>query len=280
MDAPLPRPGAPRHVNRSLHEEPGTADVVSAALADFALRNAGVTFPPVVIVIAALDEEESLPSVLEEIPAELAGLATRVLVVDDGSTDRTSGVAEQYGAFVCRLERNCGHGVALRAGYRLAREGGCRHIATLDADGQWDPADLPGMIALLEADRADFVVGSRQLGSTANTDPLRNLGVRFFSGLISVLTSVQITDSSSGLRAMRAALTGTVRQTQPQYQTSELLISAILQGYRVAEVPTAMRVRRAGRSRKGHNLLFGARYARVILSTYLRERLDPRPRAR
>src|SRR5580704_18143382 len=204
MDAPLPRPGAPRHVNRSLHEEPGTADVVSAALAGFALRNAGVTFPPVVIVIAALDEEESLPSVLEEIPAELAGLATRVLVVDDGSTDRTSGVAEQYGAFVCRLERNCGHGVALRAGYRLAREGGCRHIATLDADGQWDPADLPGMIALLEGDRADFVVGSRQLGSTENTDPVRNLGVRFFSGLISVLTSVQITDSSSGLRAMRA----------------------------------------------------------------------------
>lgn len=276
----MPSPSAPHHVHRSLREAPGTSDVVSAAVSEFAARYAGVKLPPVVVVIAALDEEESLPSVLEEVPRELAGLATRVLVIDDGSTDRTSEVAERHGAFVCRLARNCGHGVALRAGYRLAREGGCRYIATLDADGQWDPADLPGMIALLEADRADFVIGSRQLGRTENTDAFRNLGVRFFSRVITALTRVRITDSSSGLRAMRAALTGTVRQTQPQYQTSELLIGAILQGYRVAEVPTVMRVRRAGESRKGNNLLYGGRYARVILRTYLRERLDPRPRVR
>jgi glycosyltransferase involved in cell wall biosynthesis len=280
VGARVPRPGVPPRVHRSLREAAGTADVVSAAVADFAARHAGVKLPPVVVVIAALDEEESLPGVLEEVPRELAGLATRVLVIDDGSTDRTSQVAERHGALVCRLDRNCGHGVALRAGYRLAREGGCRHIATLDADGQWDPADLPGMIALLEGDQADFVIGSRQLGRTENTDPLRNLGVRFFSGVISALTGVHVTDSSSGLRAMRAALTGKVRQTQPQYQTSELLIGAILQGYRVAEVPTVMRVRRAGQSRKGHNLLYGARYARVILRTYLRERFDPPPRAR
>lgn len=266
--------------HRSLREAPGTADIVSAAIADFGARYAGVKLPPVVIVIAALDEEESLPSVLEEIPRELAGVETRVLVVDDGSSDATSQVAERHGAFVCRLQRNCGHGVALRAGYRLAREGGCRYIATLDADGQWDPADLPGMIALLEGDQADFVIGSRQLGRTENTDQVRNLGVRFFSRVISALTRVRVTDSSSGLRAMRAALTGTVRQTQPQYQTSELLIGAILQGYRVAEVPTVMRVRRAGETKKGHNVLYGARYARVILRTYLRERLDPPPRVR
>lgn len=267
-------------MHRSLREAPGTTDVVSAAIADFAARHAGLTLPPVVVVIAALDEEESLPSVLEEVPQQLAGLPTGVLVVDDGSSDRTSEVAERHGAFVCRLARNCGHGVALRAGYRLAREGGCRYIATLDADGQWDPADLPGMIALLEGNEADFVIGSRQLGRTENTDALRNVGVRVFSRLISALTGVRITDSSSGLRAMRAGLTGTVRQTQPQYQTSELLIGAILQGYRVAEVPTVMRVRRAGETKKGHNLLYGARYARVILRTYLRERLDPAPRVR
>jgi hypothetical protein len=73
---------------------------------------------------------------------------------------------------------------------------------------------------------------------------------------------------------MRAEITATVRQTQPEYQTSELLIGAILQGYRVAEVPTVMRVRRAGRSKKGHNLLYGLRYARVILRTYVRERFS------
>ena len=66
---------------------------------------------------------------------------------------------------------------------------------------------------------------------------------------------------------MRADLTGTVTQTQPQYQTSELLIGALLQGYRVAEVPTVMRQRMSGESRKGRNLVYGLRYARVIPST-------------
>jgi hypothetical protein len=71
---------------------------------------------------------------------------------------------------------------------------------------------------------------------------------------------------------MRAGLTGTVTQTQPQYQTSELLIGALLQGYRVAEVPTVMRQRLSGESKKGRNLAYGLRYARVIGETYRRER--------
>ena len=71
---------------------------------------------------------------------------------------------------------------------------------------------------------------------------------------------------------MRAEITGVVRQTQVQYQTSELLIGAIFAGYRIAERPIVMRKRAAGESKKGHNLLYGARYARVILKTWWRER--------
>jgi hypothetical protein len=128
------------------------------------------------------------------------------------------------------------------------------------------------MVRLLEDDRADFVVGSRQLGCTENIDRFRNLGVRFFARVISILTGAQLTDTSSGLRAMRAELTGAVRQTQPQYQTSELLIGALAQGFRVAEVPTTMRERLSGTSKKGGNLFYGLRYARVIVKTWWRER--------
>jgi hypothetical protein len=128
------------------------------------------------------------------------------------------------------------------------------------------------MAAVLEADDADFVIGSRELGQTQNTDTFRNMGVTFFAWLISQLTHTHLTDTSSGLRLMRAELTGTVTQTQPQYQTSELLIGALLQGYRVAEVPTVMRQRLSGMSKKGRNLAYGLRYARVIGETYLRER--------
>ena len=220
----------PRAVRRSLHEDPASESVVAAAIADFRAEEGAPAPAELVVVIAALDEEASIAGVLQEIPATVAGLATRVLVVDDGSTDATGKIAAEYGALVCRLAVNCGHGTALRAGYRLARESGARYVATLDADGQWDPRDLPAMVELLAADRADFVVGSRQLGRTDNTDGVRNLGVRIFSALIGLITRTRITDSSSGLRAMRVEVTATVRQTQPQYQTSELLIGALLQG--------------------------------------------------
>jgi len=140
--------------------------------------------------------------------------------------------------------------------------------------GGWSRRSPP--VALVEADKADFVVGSRELGKTENTDAFRNLGVKFFARLISMLTRSNLTDTSSGLRLMRAELTGTVTQTQPQYQTSELLIGALLQGYRVAEVPTVMRQRMSGESKKGRNLAYGLRYGRVIMHTYLRERRDAR----
>lgn len=263
--------GEPVAVRRSLHEDAGAPAVVEEAIAEFHRRYGADPLAPLVVVIAALDEEGSLADVLDEIPATIAGLTASVLVVDDGSTDRTSELAEEHGALVCRLARNCGHGVALRAGYRLAKEGGGRYIATLDADGQWDPADLPAMVTLLETDQADFVIGSRQLGRTENTDAVRNLGVRFFSLVISTLTRTRVTDTSSGLRAMRVEVTDTVRQTQPQYQTSELLIGALFQGFRVAEVPTVMRVRTAGESRKGRNGFYALRYAAVIYRTFRRE---------
>jgi glycosyltransferase involved in cell wall biosynthesis len=255
-----------------LREAPDTAAVTSAALQAFASAYPDLKLQPLVIVIAAYNEAANIGAVLDEVPAQIADVPVTLLVIDDGSTDNTTEVAQRHGALVCTLGANRGHGVALRLGYRIAREGGAQYIGTLDGDGQWDPADLPEMVAMMEAGQADFVIGSRQLGQTENTDAFRNLGVRFFARVISTLTHSRLTDTSSGLRLMRADLTGTVTQTQPQYQTSELLIGALLQGYRVAEVPTVMRQRLSGESRKGRNLAYGLRYARVIAETYRRER--------
>ena len=272
--------GEREEVTRALHESADAPRIVDAAIATFHRERGDEKLAPLVVVIAALNETSGIGPVIDEIPDTIADVAVTVLVVDDGSTDGTDAVARNHGALVCRLERNCGHGTALRAGYRIAREGGARYIATLDADGQWDPGDLPAMVSLLENDRADLVIGSRRLGRTENTDAVRNLGVRFFSALISVTTRTRVTDSSSGLRAMRVEVTAKVRQTQPQYQTSELLIGAIMNGFRVAEVPTVMRVRNAGESKKGKNAFYGVRYFQVISRTLLREWGDRIRRAR
>lgn len=269
----MPRREQPADVAyHGLREAPDTSAVTSIALQAFGGAYPDLKLQPLVVVIAAYNEADNIGAVLDEVPSQIADVPVSLLVIDDGSTDDTTAIAQRHGALVCTLGANRGHGVALRLGYRIAREGGAQYIATLDGDGQWDPADLPAMVQLMEAGQADFVIGSRQLGQTENTDAFRNLGVRFFAMVISALTRTRITDTSSGLRLMRSGLTGTVTQTQPQYQTSELLIGALLQGYRVAEVPTVMRQRLSGESKKGRNLAYGLRYARVIANTYLRER--------
>jgi glycosyltransferase involved in cell wall biosynthesis len=269
----MPRREQPADVAyHGLREAPDTVAVTSAALQAFAGAYPDLKLQPLVVVIAAYNEAANIGAVLDEVPQQIADVPVTLLVIDDGSSDNTTEIAQRHGALVCTLAANRGHGVALRLGYRIAREGGAQYIATLDGDGQWDPADLPAMVAIMEAGQADFVIGSRQLGQTENTDAFRNLGVRFFARVISTLTHTQLSDTSSGLRLMRADLTGTVTQTQPQYQTSELLIGALLQGYRVAEVATVMRQRLSGESRKGRNLAYGLRYARVIAETYRRER--------
>jgi glycosyltransferase involved in cell wall biosynthesis len=257
---------------QALVETADAAIVAEAAIETFRIEHPQPSLPPLVVVIAGYNEGDNIGAVLDELPSRIATVPAACVVVDDGSTDDTAAVARSHHAFVCRLPVNRGHGVALRLGYRIAREGGARYIATLDADGQWDPGDLPAMVELLKTGSADIVIGSRRLGSTHNTNIVRNVGVHVFGWLISALTGVVVTDTSSGLRVMRAEMTGVVTQTQPQYQTSELLIGAIYHGYHVAEAPTTMRRRLGGETKKGHSTLYGSRYARVILRTWRRER--------
>lgn len=253
--------------------DPQTDPVDAAAVADFRDRHGRPRLAPLVVVIAAYQEEDGIGAVLDAMPGEVGGLATDTLVVVDGATDDTARVAAEHGALVCEAPVNRGQGAALRLGYHLAREGGADYIATLDADGQYDPAELELIVEPLLLGTADFVTGSRRLGREETTDRFRRAGVRVFAWLASLLSGQRITDTSNGLRAMRAEVTAAVRLTQPQYQASELLMGALARGFRVTERATTMRQRAAGESHKGNDLLYGLRYARVLVGTWLRERL-------
>ena len=242
------------------------------------------SLPPVAIVIAAYNEQGAIGPVVEALPDQVCGLATAAIVVADGCLDGTAKAAVRAGAMVCDVPVNRGQGAALRLGYRLARAGGAAYIVTTDADGQYNPAEMDRVLAPVVAGEADFATGSRRLGSQETREIIRRAGVRFFAGTISMLTGQKVSDTTFGLRAMRAQITAAVQLEQPQYQASELLIGVITHGYKVAEVPATIHRRRIGESKKGqnplyqlhlpgvNNLFYGLRFARVVYGTWWRER--------
>lgn len=229
-----------------------------------------------VVVIPAYNESGVVGSVAASVPATLAGQAVATLVVDDGSIDGTAAEAAAAGVHVCRLERNCGQGTALRLGYDVAIEHGARMLATLDADGQWAAADLEPMVALVSSGQADIVSGSRRLAHDpdhrdTDTKRLRRNGVVLFAALIRILTGARVTDPANGLRVMSAEVANGVQLDQPQFQSTELLISALSRGYRYAEVPVAHFRREVGESKKGTSTRYALDFTGALLRTYLRE---------
>ena len=256
--------------------------VERAAAAAFLAANPPGLGAPLAILIPAYNEEPSVAEVVDEIPSEAAGLQAEVIVVVDGSSDATAARAADAGALVCDVPVNRGQGAALRLGYWLARARGAQVIATIDADGQYEPAELGRVIEPILAGRADFVSGSRRLGTELTTDPVRHLGVLVFGALFSLLVHHRITDPACGVRAMRPEVTAAVTLEQPQYQASELMISAALNGFRLAEVPTTMRDRgsHAGHTKKDGNLRYGLRFARAAFHTWRRDRKAARTRLR
>ncbi len=237
---------------------------------------------PLAIVIPAFNEEPTVAEVISEIPAEAAGLVTEVIIVVDGARDNTAAVAARAGGLVCDVPVNRGQGAALKLGYWLARARGAQIICTIDADGQYEPEEIARVVEPITSGRADFVSGSRRLGSELTTDGVRHAGVIVFGLMLTIITRHRITDPACGLRAMRTEVSAAVTLEQPQYQASELQISAALNGFRLAEVPTTMRDRgqHATGTKKGGNLGYGVRFARAAVHTWWRDRRAARNRLR
>ena len=237
---------------------------------------------PVAVVIPAYNEEPTVASVVCAIPEQIAGERAEIIVVVDGSSDATAAEARKAGALVCDVRVNRGQGTVYWLGYWLARHRGAQVIATIDADGQYEESELARVLEPILAGRADVVYGSRRLGSELTSDAMRHVGLRVFGGLVSLLIGQRITDPAAGLRAFRVEVPPSITLEQPQYQSSELLISSALNGFRVTEVGTTMKDRPDGATttKKGPNLLYGMRFARAVLGTWRRDRNAARTRLR
>ena len=249
------------------------------ALEDFRSHHGHEALNPVAIVIAAYKEADNIERVVKSMPHEIEGEATSVVVVVDGEDDGTSALTRVAGGVAVVAPVNRGQGAALRLGYRVAREHGARYVVTADADGQTDPDDLGRALRPVMAGEKDFVNGSRRLGHTHGDDAVRNTGVVVFATLVSLLMGTKVTDTANPVRAFTAELTASLSLEEPQYQASELLISALAHGVRYGEVPVTMLNRTSGASKKGGNLSYGYRYAKVLARTYWRECVSRRARS-
>jgi glycosyl transferase family 2 len=224
----------------------------------------------VAVVIPAYNEEDNIGQVLPRIPATVCGLETAVLVVDDGSRDRTGEIAREHGVAVARHATNLGGGAALRTGYRLTADSGARIVVTLDADGQHRPEEMERLVGPVADGTVDVAHGSRVLGSAEPNHMAREMGIIFFNRLVSLITRTRVSDCSNGYRAVRATVLPQLVLRQEQFHTSEFMIEAIKRGVPATEVAVTVDRRIHGHSKKPAVLRYGLGFTNAIMRTWLR----------
>ena len=224
----------------------------------------------IAIVVPAYNEAENIGHVLDRMPAEVCGVRTEVLVVDDGSRDGTGEVAAEHGAVVARHVINRGGGAALRTGYRLMVDSGAEVVVTLDADGQHLPSEMERLVKPILDGEVDVAHGSRVLGEADRNHLARELGIVFFNRLVSFITRTHVSDCSNGYRAVRASVLPQLVLRQEQFHTSEFMIEAIKRGIPAREIPVTVERRLHGHSKKPAVVRYGLGFANAIVRTWLR----------
>ena len=234
------------------------------------------------VFIPAWNEEQSLPAVLQELRNELP--AADVLVVDDGSTDRTADVAREHGAHVLSFGANRGLRAAIAAGYGYAAEHGYEYCGRVDADGQHPVAELGKLLELVRSGRCDVAVGSRF--ATAGGDgfsrerytssPVRRFGTGLLRRSIEIVLDRPFHDATSGMYAVNArALPILARPYTSGAPEVEAVLRLHEEGLRVDEVPVDMRERASGESKlqgKKALVLVLTVAGTLITAEYLRRR--------
>ena len=214
------------------------------------------------VVIPAYNEEAALPDTLAELGAVRPDLD--VVVVSDGSVDKTAALARAAGAHVIELPFNLGIGGALQAGFRYAEREGYQRAFQFDADGQHDPREIATLEAGLDAG-AGLVIGSRFGDGVVEykVGPLRRLAMRVLGWSVNRLCRQKFTDTSSGFRCFDAGVLHYFAGAYPVefMDSTESLLLASFAGFRISEVPTRIRKRSAGQP--------STRHARLVLN-YLR----------
>ena len=193
----------------------------------------------VIIQIPCYNEEETLGTTLAELPRSLAGAdEVEWLVIDDGSTDRTSEVAAARGVHhVVRLPRNRGLANAFRTGLNASLEAGADIIVNTDADNQYCAADIGKLVEPIVRGRADIVIGCRPIAEIEHFSPIKKALQKLGSAVVGITSRTQISDAASGFRAVSRDAALRLNIFGDYTYTLEMLIQAGQRGMTVHQVP-------------------------------------------
>jgi glycosyltransferase involved in cell wall biosynthesis len=203
-----------------------------------------------IIQIPCYNEEDTLPGVLADIPSHIPGFDNiEVLVIDDGSTDRTSEIAHQFGVHhVIRHTRNQGLARAFRTGIDACLERGADVIVNTDGDNQYKGSDIPLLVEPIVSGKADIVVGDRQTKSVSHFSPVKKRLQTLGSWAVRGLSNTSVPDTVSGFRALSRNAALHLNIVSPFSYTIEMLIQAGSKRLAIASVPiTANATRRQSR---------------------------------
>lgn len=222
------------------------------------------------VVIPVFNEELTIGDIITKTKLTLGELRLpyEVLVVDDGSVDRSAEISETRNANVLR-EAHQGKGHAIRLGFKRAKGS---VIVTLDSDGSHQPEEIPLVLRSIMENKADLVIGSRFFNreeNRAKVPSVNRIGNRIFNNLIQLLTGVKISDSQSGFRAIRSSVIKKMELNSRGYEIeSEMLVKALKMDVRVAEIPISFEQRTVGKSRLDP-IKDGIRILNSIITSYL-----------
>ena len=191
----------------------------------------------IVAIIPAYNEEDALADVI----AKSLNHVDKVIVVNDGSKDRTAEVAIEAGARVISHSINLGKGEALKSGFKAIEDDSV--IVTIDGDGQHNPDEIPDLIKPIIEDGADLVNGSRYMnGPEENTPAYRRVGQKVLDIATNISAGIRVTDSQSGFRAFSNKSRDVFRFKDTGFGIeSEMLVDAAEAGLKIVEVPITVR---------------------------------------
>ena len=216
-----------------------------------------------IIQIPCLDEEETLPATLADLPRQVPGFeSVEWLVIDDGSTDRTIDVARAHGVdHIVRLTNNKGLANGFQAGLDAALKLGADVIVNTDADNQYYGPDIPKLVAPILAGNADMVVGDRQVKTHDEFSPLKKSLQRLGSWVVRQASETTVPDTTSGFRAYNREAALQLQVVSKYTYTLETIIQAGKMTVAVDHVP----IRTNAKTRESR--LFGSMWAYVRRNT-------------